>query len=83
MGDEGALRDYVVFGFSSTHDALAAETALKTEGVAFRVVPTPQGMGELCGIALRVLPEDEEAAKAAMDAHGVSWTATVTVEDRA
>jgi hypothetical protein len=59
-------RRFVVFGFASVHDTLAAEHTLKTSGVLATTIPSPRELGELCGIALRVLPSDAEAAEAAL-----------------
>lgn len=75
-------RDFVVYGFRSTHDALAAEQVLEEAAARFRVVPSPKALGALCGIAVRVLPEDVPVAEAAMVTGGVEWTAKTTLRDR-
>jgi len=54
---------FVVYGFASVHDALAAETILKGAAVPVTPVPSPKELGELCGIALRVSPEHDEHAR--------------------
>lgn len=52
----GPRRAYRVWGFSSTHDAIAAEDALKSEGIAATTIPRPAELGGAeCGIAVRVL----------------------------
>ena len=53
------LRTFVVLAFSSTRDALNAERILEDESLDVKVVPLPRHRGELCGIALRVSPDDE------------------------
>lgn len=64
------LRDFVVFGFGSVHDTLSGEAALKAAGVAALAVPSPHELGQLCGIALRVEPEDADVAADALVASG-------------
>jgi len=54
-----ALREFVVLGFGSTHDALDAEALLTDLGIDVVPIPTPKAIGALCGIALR-LPRDDE-----------------------
>ena len=52
-------RAYRVWGFSSTHDAIAAEDALKSEGIVASTIPRPAELGGVeCGIAVRVLDAD-------------------------
>lgn len=63
-------RSYVVFGFPSVHDALAAESALKSAGVAAIAIPSPKELGDLCGIALRISPADASRASAALASAG-------------
>ena len=60
------LRPFVVFGFASVHDTLAAEDVLRAAGVPAVTIPSPRELGELCGIALRVDPSVAEAAEAAL-----------------
>ena len=43
--------------FDSTHQVLQAEEALKTAGIAHRVIPKPAVIRADCGIAIRVPPE--------------------------
>ncbi|HET6498637.1 MAG TPA: putative Se/S carrier-like protein [Coriobacteriia bacterium] len=53
------LRTYTVLGFATTHDALDAEQLLTDLGVPVVPVPAPAGLGHgLCGIMLRVAPDD-------------------------
>jgi len=56
-------RRYVVYGFASVHDALAAESALKRAGVDVTAIPSPRELGELCGVALRIEPALADAAR--------------------
>ena len=57
------LRTFVVYGFASVHDALAAESVLKGAGLAVSPIPSPKELGDLCGIALRVEPADAPHAE--------------------
>lgn len=58
MSPRGA-RTYVVLGFATTHAALDAEQLLKDLGVPVTPIPAPRVLaGGLCGIALRLEPDD-------------------------
>lgn len=61
---DGPRRVYRVWGFSSTHDAIAAEDALRSEGVGAITIPRPAELGGAeCGIAVRVLDTDTPRAE--------------------
>ena len=51
-----------VITFDSTHQAMAAEDALRDEGMNLEVVPPPANLSAGCGLALRVRLEDVPAA---------------------
>ena len=74
-------RRFIVYGFASVHDALAAEAALKAAAVPVVVVPSPSELDELCGIAMRVLPGDAAAAEEAMERAGTPARAQAKIED--
>lgn len=74
-------RRFQVFGFTTTHDALAAEDALKSADVAAVPIPTPRALGSLCGIALRVEPRDSAAAATVLGDAGIAWKGPVELED--
>jgi hypothetical protein len=74
-------RAFIVFGFASVHDTLGGEDALKRAGVAHATVPSPRELGELCGIALRVLPEDAESAESAFALAGARVRARAEITD--
>ncbi len=75
------LKQFVVFAFDSTRIALAAESALMEAGLTVRPMPLPPQRGSLCGIALRLPPEEEGAALAALDTHGIRVAARDEIED--
>ena len=74
-------RTFGVYGFATTHDALAAETALKAAAVAATPIPTPRELGSLCGIALRLELADTGPAETALAAAGIAWTGRVEIDD--
>ena len=74
-------RPFVVFGFRTTHEALAAEVALRDAGIEVVPIPTPPVLGELCGIALRVRPEHADAALAALEQGAIVPDARGEIED--
>lgn len=73
---------YAVYGFETTHDALAAERALLDAAVPATTIPTPRSLGALCGIALRVALGDAARLEAVLSAAGIRWTARAELEDR-
>jgi ribosomal protein L7Ae-like RNA K-turn-binding protein len=74
-------RPFVVYGFESTHAALAAEALLKDLGVPVVPVPAPKSIGRLCGIALRVEPADAARAEHLLANAGMEPNARVEIED--
>ena len=75
------VRRFVAFGFGSVHDTLFAEDALRVAGVPAVSIPSPRELGELCGIALRVLPEDASAAESAFERAGADVRARAEITD--
>ncbi len=63
---------YVIL-FDSTHQAISAESALKSAGVKHAVINTPREFTVNCGISLRVSPEDKDAAVACLEGKGVIY----------
>ncbi len=74
-------RPFVVYGFATTHAALAAESLLKDLGIAVVPVPAPKSIGSLCGIALRVEPEEAPRAEQLLSNAGMEPTARVEMDD--
>jgi hypothetical protein len=68
-------RPFVVYGFASTHDALAAERALRDADVLVVPIPAPRTLGSLCGIAMRVEPDEVGRAEEALSGSGLQWSA--------
>ncbi len=74
-------RPFAVYGFATTHDALAAEARLKSVLIPVVPIPSPKELGELCGIALRVAMEDVSRVESALIGEGVRWTLRVDMQD--
>lgn len=74
-------RSFVVYGFESTHFALDGEALLGDMGVDVVPIPTPASIGGLCGIALRIPPEESERAELYLERAGIRWSAKVSIED--
>lgn len=72
---------FIVYGFPSTHDALAAEALLEDVGVEVTPIPTPRTLGALCGIALRVPLGESDRADGYLTAAAIAWTARTAVQD--
>ena len=75
-------RLFEVFGFTTTHEALAAEQLLKDLGVPLTPIPAPRALGgALCGIALRLDPPDVPRAEELLERAGMSPAARGSIED--
>jgi hypothetical protein len=74
-------RAFVVLGFSTTHDALSAESLLGDLGIEVAPIPTPKSIGAMCGISLRLEPADETRATAYLENAGISISARAEIED--
>lgn len=74
-------REYVVFGFSSTHAALDAEALLDDMGIDVVPIPAPAAIGAQCGIALRVPPDQSERAARYLENAEIVPGATIRIED--
>lgn len=76
-----AERDFVVLGFDSVHDALAAEALLKDLGVPAVPVPPPRHLGA-CGIGLRLEPSDVDHADELLERADIRVASRVPIRDR-
>ncbi len=74
-------RPFVVYTFETTHEALAAEKVIESAGLQVTPIPTPKKIAALCGIAMRVVPEDAERAEGAMVTLGVRWVNRAEIVD--
>jgi hypothetical protein len=52
-----------IFIFNSTHDVIMGERELLAAGIGVKVMPVPDYLVPVCGIALRVNPEEFEKAE--------------------
>lgn len=76
------MMPFLVFGFRTTHEALAAESALIGAGVTVVPIPSPKQFGGLCGIAMRVPPAEEYTALSALAGAGIEPKIRAEIEDR-
>ena len=74
-------RPFLVFAFDSTHEALEAEDALKRAGVSVVPIPTPVTLGGLCGLAMRVPPEEAHEARNVLGQARIRPRAETTIDD--
>ena len=56
----------VVILFFSTGHALKAEKALQKAGISCKLIPVPRHLSSDCGVCLRVVREDKQAAVATL-----------------
>jgi hypothetical protein len=76
-----APRAFIVYGFATTHDALAAEAVLKRAAVPVTPIPAPRELGSLCGIAMRAEPADATRVEGVLAEAGPPWIARAEIED--
>lgn len=74
-------RPFVVLGFDTTHDALDAEAVLEADGLEPVPIPAPLELGVRCGIAMRIEPNVELDAKAALSQAGINIASESVVDD--
>ncbi len=74
-------RTFAVIGFGSTHDALDAEALLDDMGIDLVPIPAPAALGTLCGIALRIPPEQAERAVTYLERAGIAVRARIEIDD--
>lgn len=78
----GTQARFAVFGFDSTHDALKAESLLLSAAEEVALIPTPRVLGTLCGFAVRVPAERQDAALDVMADGGLIPTGYAEIDDR-
>ena len=74
-------RQFSVFGFATTHDALDAEALLGDMGVDVVPIPAPKEIGAQCGIALRLEPVQQQRALEYLDRAGIEVATVVDIWD--
>ena len=75
------LRPFLVFAFESTHEAMNAEDALRAAFVQVVPIPTPTTLGGLCGLAMRVPPEESDRAREVLAGAGIPPRAETVIDD--
>jgi hypothetical protein len=56
----------IILVWTSSH-AIRAEHVLNQAGIASKLIPTPRYLTSDCGVSVRILRADAEAARKAMD----------------
>lgn len=74
-------RVFEVLGFSSTHEVLDAEALLEDMGVDVVPIPAPAALSAMCGIALRIPPEELERAERYLERAGLKVVNRTQIED--
>lgn len=73
---------FVVFGFSSTHDAIRAERLMRAEQLDAILIPTPSALGSLCGLALRAPTALGARVSSLLAQDAVIPTGSIEIDDR-
>ena len=74
-------RPFAAILFGTTHDALAAEDTLKAAGFDVVPIPAPPSSEFLCGIAMRIVPDEVDRARSVLDGSGIEVRSVVEIED--
>lgn len=65
------MKEEIVFTFSTTSHAIAAETFLLEAGFSLQVMPLPSKIQAGCGICLRLSPTCQEKAQVVLKEHSI------------
>jgi hypothetical protein len=57
------LKEFYLFTFVSTSNALKAESILKEQSFDFIVIPTLREISSSCGLSIKVRPDDVEKTR--------------------
>ena len=74
-------RAFAAILFGTTHDALAAEDALKAAAIDVVPIPAPPSSEFLCGLAMRVVPDDLDCARSVLHESGIEVRSIAEIED--
>ncbi len=74
--------DYAVILVDSTSLALRIEQLMKREGLTYKLIPVPRHLSSDCGVCVRILKQDSEAAKALLDENQVEIQSIEPLETR-
>jgi len=76
------LKDYSVFTFGSTSQALKAERVLKVAAADFLIMPTPREISTSCGLAVKVAPADQGSCHHLLLSHNVQVESVYRVAEK-
>jgi len=62
-----------LFLFASTTDVLWAEEVAEEEGIPVEVVPAPEEMEDVCGLAIRTVGKQAHALETLLEAEGITF----------
>lgn len=60
------MTDYLM-NFSSTHDCISSEAAVKEAGIKGRIIGTPEHISASCGLSLKYKEEDHPKVRRALE----------------
>ena len=64
-------KDFLVVSFPTTAAAMACESLCAEKGLPGRTIPVPSQISAGCGLAWRILPEECDRIRDALDEAGV------------
>ena len=67
-------KQYLVFAFASTTDAMAMEKRCGEEGIPGRLIPVPREITAGCGLAWRILQTEYEESQTKPESLGLSFS---------
>ncbi len=67
------MEQWVILTFPSTHQAMAAEDALRRAGFRIQVIPAPPRRSRACGLAVKIAGVDAARACALLTLESVAF----------
>ena len=63
----------LLFLFETTTEVFWAEEVAEEEGIPVEVVPAPEGLNDLCGLAIRTLKDHAGAFSRMLEKEGITF----------
>jgi len=67
-------KSYYLIAFSSTHEAMAAESFFKKNNLNVKLIPLPSIISAGCGFAIKVLPSELARVESSLKQSVLEWS---------
>lgn len=75
-----SLKDYILFTFVSTSQALKAERVMKNYGADFVMIPTLREISSSCGLSVKIAPDMRDEYRRVLQENNVTVEEIYQVE---